>query len=145
MLLYRVVAIRTYFAYVTAIVTRQLHQLLSICTTHIQHAKANGEICMKQSKLELYIDILKALNQRSQNSTNLLSEIKIDYNTMNNRMDFLMKQQLITKRNRGNQVVFKNTKKGKNILRYFKEIENRTFIVDVGIEVADYKKSTQML
>lgn len=95
---------------------------------------------MKQSKLELYLEILKALNQRSQNSTNLLSEVKIDNNTMKNRMDFLMKQHLVTKRNCGNQGVFKNTKRGENILRYFNEIENRAFIVDVGIEVADYKK-----
>jgi predicted transcriptional regulator len=95
---------------------------------------------MKQSKLELYLEILKALNQRSQNSTNLLSEVKIDNNTMKNRMDFLMKQRLVTKRNCGNQGVFKNTKRGENILRYFNEIENRAFIVDVGIEVANYKK-----
>jgi len=100
---------------------------------------------MKQSKLEFYIEILKTLNQRSQNSTNLLSQIKIDYNTMKNPMDFLIKQQLVTKRNCGSQVVFKNTKRGKNVLRYFKEIENRAFIVDAGIELADYNKGTQML
>lgn len=100
---------------------------------------------MKQSKLELYVEILKTLNQRSQNSTNLLSEIKIDYNTMKNRMDFLMKQQLVTKRNCGNQVVFKNTKRGKNVLRFFNEIENRAFSVDAGIELTDYNKGTQML
>lgn len=86
------------------------------------------------------MEILKTLNQRSQNSTTLLSEVKIDYNTMKDRMDFLRKQRLVTKKDYGNQVVFKNTKRGKNVLRYFNELENRAFIVDLGIEVADYKK-----
>ncbi len=79
------------------------HHLFSIGTVHIQYSKANGEICTKQSKLELYIAILKALNQRAPNSNNSLSELNIDCNTMKDRIDFLMKQRLVTKRNCGNQ------------------------------------------
>jgi predicted transcriptional regulator len=91
------------------------------------------------------MEILRALNQRFSNPTNLLSEFKIDYNTMKDSLDFLMKQQLVAKRNCGNNSVFKNTKRGKNVLKYFNELENRVSNVDLGIDVAGYQKRRQIL
>ena len=98
---------------------------------------------MKKSRLELYVDILKVLNQHcSPNQINLLNEFKINSNALDQCMDFLLKQNLVTKTNNGQQVVYQNTEKAKNILRYFNELDNQDFVVDEGVEVANYKTET---
>ena len=98
---------------------------------------------MKQSRLELYVDILKALNQHcSPNQIDPLNEFKIDSNALKQCIDFLLKQHLVTKTSNGKQVVYQITEKAKNILRYFNELDNQDFIVDEGIEVANCKTET---
>jgi predicted transcriptional regulator len=97
---------------------------------------------MKQSRLELYIEILKVLNQKhsKQNSTSF-SDYKIDQKNMRERMNFLMQQCLITKKINGKQVFYENTEKGKNVLRFFNEFDNRAFMVEVSIGVANSKNT----
>jgi len=92
---------------------------------------------MKQSKLDFYIETLETLNQPlSQNLTNFSCKIKIDCNTLENHMNFLMKQNLVPKRNSGDKIFYTNTEREKNILRYFNELDNSAFVEDSGIEIS---------
>jgi predicted transcriptional regulator len=88
---------------------------------------------MKRSKLELYVEILKTLNQRrSENLARILDEIHDNYTDMNDPLGFLIKQDLVEQRNTGKQGVYKNTQRGLNVLRYFsghqQEISNGRFV-----------------
>lgn len=80
-------------------------------------------MCVKRSKLELYIEILNALNQRRmQKITVVLEKIKTSDNFLKERMGFLMKQGLVEQRNIGEQVAYSNTQRGIMVLRYFSEL-----------------------
>ena len=94
---------------------------------------------MKQSKLEVYVEILKALNQEQSdnNSTIVLSNNTIDIKKFKERIDFLVRQRLITKRVSGQRVFYENTEKGKNVLRYFNGFDSSNFLEEVRIRVAN--------
>jgi predicted transcriptional regulator len=97
---------------------------------------------MEPSRLELYLDALKILEQgSSKNSADLLNEFKLDCDTMKERLSFLVKRRLVEKRCSREQVFYKISKKGKNILRYFNELDNRSFAVDLRIGIDTCKNN----
>jgi predicted transcriptional regulator len=77
---------------------------------------------MKRSKLELYVEILSALNKRrSQKLISSLKDFSNSGNSQREQMGFLVEQGLVKRRKIGEQVTYCNTHRGVFLLRYFTE------------------------
>ncbi len=81
---------------------------------------------MKPSKLEIYIGILKTIDQQRlpqlatiQDKTN----VSIDY--LRERVAFLVYRGLVEQKTSGDQVAYKNTRRGMSVLKYFEEHQQR--------------------
>ncbi len=76
----------------------------------------------KPSKLELYLEILKALENKKASQLALIRrKTNLDSAFVKQAMSFLEKQNLVEKRTIKNKTVYKNTSRGERINRYFME------------------------
>ena len=81
---------------------------------------------MKLSKLEMYIAILKTIGQqRLLQLTTIHEKTNVDLGYLKERIAFLVEQGLVEQRNTGSEVAYKNTNRGINMLKYFKQHENQ--------------------
>jgi predicted transcriptional regulator len=77
---------------------------------------------MKQSKLDVYIELLYKLNQQEpQKPTMLFDKLNTNESCLKARMTFLIDQGLVEKRKIGKQVTYENTQKGIVILNYLRK------------------------
>jgi predicted transcriptional regulator len=84
---------------------------------------------IKPSKLELYLEILKTLNEHGQQKSSSLKHIaKIDPHIIHDQLDFLVKQGLVTSACLDKRVTCKITKRGSNVLKYFHSMQTRNHI-----------------
>lgn len=74
----------------------------------------------KPSKLELYIEILKALQQhKASKLVDIQERTKVDDEFLERAIVFLEKQNLVEKKNLKNRTVYKNTLRGERVTNYF--------------------------
>ena len=94
-------------------------------------AKKRG-LCMRRSKLEMYIDILKVLAQRGPlKLTHVMYKANVNCSVLKEYMDFLIKQSLVEERTVGkSRVVYAVTQRGITVLKYFKELKQVLPIVE---------------
>ena len=80
---------------------------------------------MKRSKLEIYVDILEVLSQRTPlKVTHIMYKANVNCRVLKDCLDFLTKQKLIEQRMVGNgKVVYTNTAHGKEVLKFFRELD----------------------
>ena len=84
---------------------------------------------IKPSKLEVYVEILKALKEQGQQKPlGLTCHAKIDPQIMHDMLGFLVKQGLVTKTYLGTRVTYKITSRGSNVLQYFDSVQMRNHI-----------------
>jgi predicted transcriptional regulator len=91
-----------------------------------------GANSMKPSKLEVYLEILKALKEQGQQKpSGLTCKPKIDPLITHDLLDFLAKQGLVTKACLGKRVTYKITGRGSNVLQYFGSMQMRNRDPDI--------------
>jgi predicted transcriptional regulator len=74
----------------------------------------------KPSKLELYIEILKALQQhKASKLVDIQERTNVDDEFLERAIAFLQKQNLVEKTNLKNTTVYKNTPRGERVTNYF--------------------------
>jgi predicted transcriptional regulator len=79
---------------------------------------------MRRSKLEMYVDILKVLMHNGPlMETKIKCKSRIINVKLNERMNFLIKHDLVEQRSIKRKTVFAVTQNGINILKYFGELE----------------------
>jgi predicted transcriptional regulator len=85
------------------------------------------------SKLEIYVNILKALAQRGPlNASNLIDE-NISENNFKGSMAFLIRQGLIEAQIVGeNNVVYANTARGTSVIKFFTQLDKTLTAVEEG-------------
>ncbi len=86
---------------------------------------------MRRSKLERYIDILNVLTNRGPlKSTHITYKANVNCNVLNEYLDFLIKQELVEKQIiEKEHMVFAITSRGKNVLKYFRELPQELPII----------------
>jgi predicted transcriptional regulator len=87
---------------------------------------------LRRSKLETYLDILKVLSGSGQlKLTHIMYETNVNCCVLKEYLDFLMKQNLVEKRNVGKQrAAYSITQRGITVLEYFRELKQALPIVD---------------
>ena len=80
---------------------------------------------MKRSKLEMHVDILKALSQRGpMQQTDIMYQANLNGNVLKENLVFLIKQGLVEELVVGkNSVVYANTTRGSAVVRFFGELD----------------------
>jgi predicted transcriptional regulator len=93
--------------------------------------KKRGQ-CMRRSKLEMYVDILKVLAQRGPlKLTHVMYKANVNCSVLKEYLDFLIKQGLVEERTIGKRrVVYVITQKGITVLKYFRELKQVLPIVE---------------
>lgn len=86
----------------------------------------------RRSKLEMYVDILKVLADNVLlKQSNIMSQANLNSNILRERMSFLIKCQLVEEQTiKKRKTVFAITQKGINVLRYFRELEQMSPIIE---------------
>ena len=79
---------------------------------------------MRRSKLEMYIAILNVLAQKGPlKLTHIMYKANVNCSVLNEYLDFLIKQELVEKQTiQKEHIVFAVTQRGKNVLKYFREL-----------------------
>ena len=80
---------------------------------------------MKRSKLEIYVDILEVLPQRTPlKVTHIMYNANVNCKVLKEYLDFLTKQKLIEEHVVGNgKVVYANNAHGTEVLKFFRELD----------------------
>jgi len=80
----------------------------------------------------MYLDILKVLSGSGQlKISHIMYETNVNCYVLKGYLDFLMKQNLVEKRNVGRQrAVYSITQRGITVLEYFRELKQALPIVD---------------
>jgi predicted transcriptional regulator len=86
----------------------------------------------RRSKLEMYLAILDALGSKGPlKRTHLMYKANINCSILSEHIDFLIKQDLIEKHIvEKERVVFSITKRGMNVLKYFRELKQVLPIIE---------------
>jgi predicted transcriptional regulator len=86
----------------------------------------------KQSKLEMYLNILKVLRNNGPLTLNqIIKKANLEKTIFNKHIDFLSKQGMVEKRAaEANKVVFVVTQRGVIVLGYFKEFARAPPLVE---------------
>jgi predicted transcriptional regulator len=81
----------------------------------------------KPSKLELYLEILKTIENKNPIKLESIKKLtNLNENLLSHAVTFLEKQHLIEKRNNKNQT-YTSTQRGQRLHRYFTELTTGTF------------------
>jgi predicted transcriptional regulator len=81
---------------------------------------------MRRAKLEIQIDILKALARHGPlKLTHIMYKANVNCNALGQYLDFLIQQNLVEKQTLNKKrVVYAITERGRTILKYFREISS---------------------
>jgi len=75
----------------------------------------------KRSKLEIYLDVLKAIRKGTHKPTRVMYRTNLSWRPLMEVLDSLAAQGLISVRDEDNHKVYEVTEKGRNVLNYFSE------------------------
>ncbi|MDH5376641.1 MAG: winged helix-turn-helix domain-containing protein [Candidatus Bathyarchaeota archaeon] len=91
---------------------------------------------MRRSKLELHLDILKALARNGPlKLTHIMNKANVNCDTLKQYLDFLIQhnlveEQTLPKKRRQTRVVYAITERGRTVLKYFSEINSALQIIE---------------
>jgi predicted transcriptional regulator len=98
---------------------------------------------MRRSKLETYIAILSVLaNKGPMKMTHIMYKANVNCSVLRDNLDFLIKQKLVEERTIKKHTIFAVTKRGINVLKYFKELTRALPIIE---ETRNQTKRAPML
>lgn len=85
------------------------------------------------SKLEIYVDILKALAQSGPLDALHIIDENISENSFKGHLEFLIQQGLIEKQIVGeNSIVYANTPRGTSVINFFTQLEKTLTVIEDG-------------
>ena len=76
----------------------------------------------KRSKLEIFLDILKAVSNGTHKPTRIMYKSNLSWKPLKKTLESMIKQGLIKEEKNRIQSTYYITDKGKEILNYFKEV-----------------------
>ena len=86
---------------------------------------------MRRSKLETYVAILSVLaNKGPMKMTHIMYKANVNCSVLRDNLDFLIKQKLVEDRTIKEHTIFAVTKRGINVLKYFKELTKALPIIE---------------
>jgi predicted transcriptional regulator len=77
----------------------------------------------RRSRLELYLDVLKAIHQGRQAPSRVVYAANLSYDRVINCINFLIDHNLVTQINGTTKKRYVTTERGRNVVKYFHEIE----------------------
>ena len=80
-----------------------------------------GQMISKRSKLEIYLDVLKAIKRGTHKPTKIMYKTNLSWKPLMKVLDSLTDQGLIATIKENNRTVYEITEKGRDILKYFDE------------------------
>ena len=78
----------------------------------------------RRSKMEIYIDILKAVADGKRRPTHIMYRANLSWTRLKKYLDFLITQGLLVEALDDGATIFSIAPKGKDVLGYFKRIES---------------------
>jgi len=78
-------------------------------------------VSSKRSRIEIYLDILKAINKGVHKPTRIMYQTNLSWKPLMQVLNAMMEQNLIVLEKQGSHVVYRITEKGLNVLNYFTE------------------------
>ena len=90
-------------------------------------------LIMRRSKLELHLDILKALARHSGplKLTHIMYKTNVNCDTLKQYLDFLIQHNLVEEQTlRKKRVVYTITERGLTVLKYFREVNKALTIIE---------------
>ena len=91
---------------------------------------------MRRSKLEMYVDILKALARHGPlKLTHIMYKANVNCSVLKQYLDFLtqhnlVEEQTLHKKRNKTRVVYAITERGRTVLKYFRELNNALQITE---------------
>ncbi len=80
----------------------------------------------KRSRLEIYLDVLKVLRKGESRPTRIMYQSNLSWKPLVQILDSLVRQEIIEVTQDNFHSVYRLTKKGVNVLEYFKNVELET-------------------
>lgn len=80
----------------------------------------------RRSRIELYVDVLRAIHNGRKSPSRVVYSANLSYDRVTRCIDFLEEQGLV-ERSEGKKKVYAVTEKGKEVIKYFDEVENSLF------------------
>jgi len=74
---------------------------------------------LKRSRLEIYLDVLKAIQRGTSKPTRIMYRTNLSWKPLIKILNSLVDQDLIVRNEKNGHVVYKIAEKGKNVLEYF--------------------------
>lgn len=81
----------------------------------------------RRSRMEILVDILKAVDQGKQKPTHIMYSTNMCWNRMRMQLDFLTMQEMLVSTQVNGETLYTITPKGKEILEYFTKIEGEIY------------------
>jgi len=79
---------------------------------------------MRRSRLEIYMDILKAMNRGVKKPTRIMYLSNISWVPLSNILKFLVEQGVVTVKSEGRREEYFLTEKGREILNVYKKLQS---------------------
>jgi predicted transcriptional regulator len=83
--------------------------------------KRTINVTPKRSRLEIYMDVLKAIKKGTNKPTRIMYRTNLSWNPLTEVLDAMIEQNLIEAEKHGRHIFYKITEKGRNVLNYFDE------------------------
>lgn len=96
---------------------------------------------MRKSKLETYEDILEVVVDRALAVEEIAYEINMDCTVLHERLEFLLKNDLVQERMSGDEQKYAATERGIAVLkalnfqRYLKKVQDKLMVIDDALQV----------
>ena len=78
----------------------------------------------KRSKLEIYLDILKAIREGTHKPTRIMYRTNLSWKPLKKIIDSMLDQGLICKTEKGKHTTYEISEKGRDVLNYFDKAMN---------------------
>jgi len=81
----------------------------------------------RRSQMEILIDILRAVADGNHKPTHIMYRANLSWLRLKRQLNFLMKQEILVSEEGNGGTVYNITRKGKDVLEYFKRIEGELY------------------
>mgnify|MGYP001069781437 CR=1 FL=1 len=88
------------------------------------YVHARGRETRKRSRLQICLEVLKAIKKGTQKPTNIMYKCNLSWIPLMEILNSLLAQELIKISNYDKRKVYEITERGLNVLRYFEKVED---------------------
>lgn len=92
----------------------------------------------RRSQMEILMDILTAVANGKQKPTHIMYRANLAWTRLQRQLDFLIKQDMLTSTEVDGGMIYKITRRGKEVLEYFKKIESELYYKKRGLPTEVY-------